>query len=97
MITDKSAFEFEWDKGNIDKNKKHGVENVECEEIFADENKIIYKDIFHSENEDRYIVIGKSRKEKLLYVVFTKRGEEIRIISCRKVNKKEVPIYEKAA
>lgn len=95
MRIDKSAFEFQWDTGNIDKNKKHGVENEECEEVFSDEEKIIYKDVFHSDQEERLIVIGRSKQEKLLYVVFTKRNEKIRIISCRRVNKKEVHFYEK--
>ncbi len=98
VITKKEAFEFIWDKGNIDKNlKRHGITNEESEEAFFDENKVIIKDVLHSEKEKRYILLGKTKKEKLLYVVFTVRGKKIRIISARVINKKEVSLYEKAA
>ena len=42
---------------------------------FFDKNKIIYKDKFHSKTEDRYILIGKTNKKRLLYTVFTKGME----------------------
>lgn len=90
----KKVFEFEWDKGNIDKNRKHHVKDKEAEEIFFDDNKVIYKDKLHSKHEDRFIALGKTREDRLLYVVFTKRGKKIRIISGRDINKKEVKLYE---
>lgn len=87
---------FDWDKGNIDKNwKKHQVSNTECEEIFFDENKKILKDRLHSGSEDRYIILGKTKKERLLFVVFTIREKKIRVISARDINKKERRLYEK--
>lgn len=88
--------EFEWDKGNIDKNwLKHKVTNKETEESFFDSNKIIYKDIFHSKKEARHILLGKTKSYKLLYTVFTIRKLKIRIISSRKTDKKEEKLYEK--
>ena len=90
----KKVFEFEWNKGNIDKNKKHNVDNREAEEVFFDGNKIVLKDKVHSKKEDRFIALGKTGKDRLLYVVFTKRGKKIRIISARDINKKEVKLYE---
>lgn len=95
MRTEKKFIEFDWDKGNIDKNKKHKVEDKESEEVFFDEDKIIYKDIFHSKSEERFIIIGKTEKKRLLYVVFTKRRKKIRIISARDTDKKEAKLYEK--
>ncbi|MDO8657298.1 MAG: BrnT family toxin [Candidatus Levybacteria bacterium] len=95
MVIDRKIFEFEWDKGNIEKNKKHKIKDKEAEEVFFDENKVIYKDILHSKVEKRFILLGKNKKKRLLYVVFTKRGRKIRIISARGVNKKEVHLYEK--
>ena len=92
----KAPAEFEWDQGNIGKNKKHKVEDKESEEAFLDENKIIYKDVFHSKEEERFILLGKTEKSRLLYVAFTKRKNKIRIISVRDINKKEVHVYEKA-
>lgn len=88
--------EFEWNKGNIDKNwLKHKVTNKESEESFFDEHKVIYKDMFHSKREKRYILLGKTKNYKLLYTVFTIRKLKIRIISSRKTDKKEEKIYEK--
>ena len=90
----KNAFEFEWDKGNIGKNIKHKVDDKEAEEVFLDEGKVIYRDTLHSKEEDRFIVIGKTRDNRLLYEIFTYRKKKIRIISARDINKKEVKLYE---
>jgi uncharacterized protein len=90
----KDAFEFEWDKGNIGKNKKHKVEDREAEEVFLDQGKIILKDKLHSQKEERFIILGKTKKDRLLYLVFTRRKKSIRIISARDINKKEVLLYE---
>ena len=91
----KKVFEFEWDKGNIDKNlKKHEVENGEAEEAFFDKKRFIFKDKLHSLGEERFRIIGKTKKKRLLFIVFTKRGKKIRIISARDINKKEVCLYE---
>jgi len=76
------------------KNKKHNVEDKEAEEIFLDDGKVILKDKLHSEKEERFIILGKTKKDRLLYVVFTKRKQKIRIISVRDINKKEVYLYE---
>ena len=95
MLRVKEILEFVWDKGNIGKNKKHDVEDKEAEEVFFDEDKKIYKDILHSAQEERYILLGKTKKRRLLYTVFTIRDKKIRIISARDINKKEVILYEK--
>jgi|SRR3989344_776545 len=94
MKTVKQVFEFEWDIGNLGKNKKHGVEAQESEEAFLDDGRVIYRDAVHSENEERFILLGKTEKGRLLYVVFIYRRKKIRIISARDINKKEVQLYE---
>lgn len=96
MKTDKLIIEFEWDKGNIGKNKKHKVEDKEAEEVFFDQSKVIFKDILHSNKEVRFILLGQTKKKRLLYIVYTQRKNKIRIISARNINKKEVSLYEKA-
>lgn len=96
MKSDKSVIEFEWGKGNIEKNKKHKVEDKEAEEPFFDWNKVIFKDTLHSNKEIRFILLGQTKKKRLLYLVFTQRKNKIRIISARNINKKEVSFYEKA-
>lgn len=95
MKTIKDLVEFEWDKGNIGKNKKHGVSDKESEEVFFDNLKIIFKDELHSHKEIRFILIGRTKKGRLLYIVYTKRDKKFRIISARDINRKEVSLYEK--
>jgi len=97
MIVIKEPGEFDWDKGNIGKNKKHDVDEKESEEAFFDKKRVIYNDSLHSYVEKRYILIGKTKNRRLLYIVFTYRNRKrkIRIISARDVNKKEVKFYEK--
>ncbi len=94
MKTVKQAFEFEWDKGNKDKNKKHEVEDQESEEAFLDDGRVIYRDTVHSESEERFVLLGKTEKGRLLYIAFTYRRKKIRVISARDINKKEVQLYE---
>ena len=94
VVIDKKSVEFEWDKGNIGKNKKHSILDREAEEVFFDNKRFIFKDKIHSQGEERFRIIGKTKKERLLFVAFTKRGKKIRIISARSINKKEVFLYE---
>jgi uncharacterized DUF497 family protein len=93
------ALQFDWDSGNSDKNKlTHAVEDWECEEVFFDRKKVILKDKFHSGNEERFLMLGKTKQERLLYIVFTIRDEKIRIISARDIKKrKEIELYEKSS
>lgn len=88
-------YSFQWDKGNVDKSyQKHGISPNQSEEIFLDENLKILKDIKHLQKEERFIALGKTFGGKKLFVVFTLRGEKIRIISTRSMNKKERRQYE---
>ncbi|HIE24125.1 MAG TPA: BrnT family toxin, partial [Candidatus Korarchaeota archaeon] len=52
-------------------------------------------DKLHSKEEERFILLGKTKKERVLFVVFTIRNDKIRIISVRDINKKERRLYEK--
>ncbi len=97
MRIDPGALGFEWGRGNIGKNKRRGVEDSESEEAFFDERKTPLRDTLHSLGEERFVLLGKTKEARLLFVVFTQRGMRIRIISARDVNRKERPLYEKAA
>ena len=89
--------DFEWDKGNINKSfEKHDITPNQSEEIFLDEDLKIVRDIKHSQVEERFIAIGKTFKNKILFVIFTFRNSKIRIISAREANKKERRKYGKA-
>jgi|SRR3989304_3231979 uncharacterized DUF497 family protein len=88
---------FEWDEGNITKNwEKHDVTHIECEEVFFNNPLVVKKDEPHSIAEPRYYVLGKTNSRRLLFLVFTARGNKIRIISARDMNKKERKTYEQA-
>ena len=90
------VIKFQWGKGNINKNfYKHGVTDTECEEAFFDHKKIVLKDVLHSGKESRYVLLGQTKRKRLLFTVFTLRNNKIRIISSRDVNNKEKKLYEK--
>ena len=92
------ALIFEWDHGNKGKNfKKHGVADQECEEVFFDPKKKVLRDPLHSGREERFMLLGKTKMGRLLFVVFTIRGDRIRIISARDLNKREKHLYEEKA
>ncbi|BAF72479.1 BrnT family toxin [Sulfurovum sp. NBC37-1] len=86
---------FEWDEGNIYKNEnKHGLKWQLIEEIFFNEPLLVFEDIRHSQDECRCFALGFTDDKVHLFVVFTKREQKIRVISARKMNKKERKIYE---
>jgi uncharacterized DUF497 family protein len=86
---------FQWDAGNADKNRiPHNVENWECEQIFFNAPLLIIGDLKHSVTEERSAAFGRTDDGRLLTVVFTRRGNLIRIISARDMNRKERKFYE---
>jgi len=87
---------FQWDKGNVEKSYlKHGISIKKAEEIFLDVKLLLLEDIKHSQKEERFIAIGETIQNKILFAVFTVRGDKVRIISIRNANKKERIQYEK--
>jgi uncharacterized protein len=96
MIRFPDPLQFEWDEGNKEKNwLKHQVKQTEAEEVFFDVHKKLARDILHStSSEARFILLGQTKSERLLLVVFTIRGDSIRVISARDAHRKERPLYE---
>lgn len=94
MVVLPDPIEFEWDDANINKNRKHDVNFIEAEEPFFDPNKVLLGDFKHLKEESRYLVIGKTKSDRLLFIVFTIRKNKIRVISARDLNKKEEYLYE---
>ena len=87
--------EFEWDEEKAQSNlKKHGVSFEEAATIFNDPKIATISDPDHSEDEERYVSLGKSIILRLLSVVHTYRKERIRLISARKATKAEKKTYE---
>lgn len=86
---------FEWDEYNKIKNlSKHKVDYKECEEIFTNRPLKTYKDIKHSQNENRFVALGITNNSRSLYLVFIIRNNRIRIISARDMSRKERNFYE---
>ncbi|MDP3771608.1 MAG: BrnT family toxin [bacterium] len=98
MLVFRKPLAFEWDRGNRGKNeRRHGVTDGECEEVFFDSRKRILHDALHSGAEERYLLIGATQAQRVLFIVFTMRSHWIRIISARDLNRKERHLYGKAA
>ena len=87
---------FEWDENKNSANKKkHGIAFEEAQTVFYDDEALLIEDPEHSEKEERFIILGMSRKANLLVVCHCLRQSEIviRIISARKATKKESEFY----
>lgn len=88
---------FEWDdnKNEINK-KKHNISFEEAQTVFYDEDALLIDDPDHSQEEDRFIIMGLSRRANLLVVCHCYRASEtvIRIISARKATKWEAKQYQ---
>ena len=87
---------FEWDeKKNRENIRKHGLPFEEAQTVFLDENAIRFFDPDHSQDEDRFIMLGMSFKLRVLVVChcYRKNDTVIRIVSARKADKHEVKDY----
>ena len=74
---------------------KHNISAYEAESVFKDPKMVVFFDPKHSKQEYRYICIGKSSCDQILYASFTFRGVDlVRVISIRIANQKERSIYE---
>ncbi len=87
--------EFEWNPDKAILNlEKHGVSFQEAATVFNNPLSVTFPDPDHSIGENRYVIIGISRFERLLIVAHTDRGEKVRIISARKATRQERRFYE---
>ncbi len=87
---------FEWDsKKDISNQKKHKISFDEAKTVFSDQFARLIIDPDHSDDEDRFILLGTSIHSKLLVVCHCmSKNDSIRIISARKAEKQERNIYE---
>ena len=82
----------EWDENKNQLNiRKHGISFQTAALVFADEERIEYLDKLHSQDEERYVVLGCV--QGILYVVYTMRDEYARLISARMATPYERKIY----
>ena len=89
-----SWVDYEWDEGKAAANlRKHGVDFADAALVLEDELALTLRDL-HTE-EERFVTLGKDPNGRLLVVVYTWRGERIRLISARAMTSKERRQYEK--
>ena len=88
--------EFEWNRDKAEANlSKHGISFDEAKTVFDDPLYIDFYDPDHSDEEERYIIVGQSQQHRLLIVAYTERGGRIRLISAREATRMEKNAYEK--
>jgi len=87
--------QFEWNESKAEGNiAKHGVSFEKAKTVFADPLYIDFYDPDHSEDEERYLIVGESNQGHLLIVSYTERGDSIRLVSAREVTRIEREVYE---
>lgn len=83
---------YEWDPAKAEANqKKHGARFADAVAVFSDERALTLDDL--NPDEERYVTIGMDAFARLLVVVYTWRGEVIRLISARKATRAERAQY----
>ncbi|MBK9441878.1 MAG: BrnT family toxin [Comamonadaceae bacterium] len=91
-----STLRFEWDERKATANaKKHGVSFEEAKSVFLDDHAKLIDDPDHSDDEDRFVLLGLSRTLRFLVVChcYRSEGNIIRIISARKASAHEAKSY----
>jgi len=99
MINWKQIIGFDWDTGNERKSvEKHEISQLEAEQVFFNQPLLVVEDIKHSQMETRYHALGKTDDTNLLHITFTLRENNtlIRVISARKMHRKERIVYEQS-
>jgi len=91
-----NSLRFEWDARKATANlKKHGISFEEAKSVFFDERAKLIDDPNHSEDEDRFILLGLSHSLRIVVVCHCYRDENvIRIISARKATVRELKEYK---
>ena len=89
-----ATVDCEWDPDKAKLNfRKHGIRFADAVAVLEDEFALTVRDPF-SEQEERWITLGKDAFDRLLIVVYTWRGERIRLISARRATARERQQYE---
>ena len=92
---------FDWDEDKARRNRsKHKITFDEARTVFGDPFLVTFPDDYHSQDEERFISLGTSSKNRVILVVHTEEAEDdavvIRFINARKATPAEREIYEKA-
>ncbi|MBD2529912.1 BrnT family toxin [Nostoc flagelliforme FACHB-838] len=86
---------FEWNENKAAINfLKHQVSSEEAKTVFDDPLYVDFYDPDHSDDEERYLIIGESNRGRLLIMSYTEKGNSIRLISAREVTRSEGEAYK---
>jgi uncharacterized DUF497 family protein len=91
-----STLRFDWDPKKAAANlRKHKVSFEDAQSVFSDDRALLIDDPDHSDDEERFVLLGLSQSLRILVVVHCYRaeGRVIRIISARKADADERSIY----
>jgi uncharacterized DUF497 family protein len=88
--------DFDWDAGNRTKQRKHRVRPADIEGMFRTRTVFLGRIVEPAHDEDRWLLLGQEPGGRRLALIFTRRGEQLRPISCRSMRANEGKVYEKA-
>lgn len=87
---------FEWDAANAQKNRQnHCVSPSEAEQVFFNKPLLAVEDVRHSQEEQRYFVLGQTDRGRMLFIAFTIRQGAVRVVSARDMSRKEKKVYSR--
>jgi uncharacterized DUF497 family protein len=90
---------FDWDDGNQEKCRRHGLSIAEIESVLSNSETFIVPNVKIFDDEPRFIAIGRNHNGRFAFVIFTPRERNgltvWRPISARYMHKKEIARYEK--
>jgi uncharacterized DUF497 family protein len=90
------AKDFDWDAGNPAKHRKHAVEPSDVEAMLRRRTVFIGRIVEPAHDEERWLLLGHESRRRPLALIFTRRGEKLRPVSCRPMRAKERKVYEEA-
>jgi len=91
------GLKFEWDRRKSVLNiKKHGVSFEDAATAFGDPLSVTIHDPKHSDDEDRFLLLGETKDKKFVVVAHTDRKDTIRLINARPATRQEREDYEKS-
>ena len=86
--------DFDWDEANIEHVARHDVEPQEAEEALLDTGRV-GTDAYNARGETRWAALGSTETGRVLFVVFTRRAEKIRVVAARDAEEKEKRRYRR--
>lgn len=88
--------DFDWDTGNRTKSRKHGVETADVEALLGHAAVLAGRIVEPHHDEPRWLLLGQNDKGRQLALIFTRRGDRLRPISCRPMRRRERQVYAQA-